>query len=182
MITINDFIEKGVMITWTVLKIGFDGSTQYYKQLSGKDIINYSINKIENGDETLEVLLLASTNESCDGEISKLLQVLSNAENTSIDIELRKWRAIYVYSYLLEIQDDYIQGLVELGDIWAKLDFPNDSPHVFQGRKNKITPEEYYTQENYKKLLEIHKKWLEEEIIDLRKSDGQNNIGETDSN
>ncbi len=40
---------------------------------------------------------------------------------------------------LPDIQDEYIQGLVGLGDIWAMFDLPNDSPRIYQGEKNNIT-------------------------------------------
>jgi len=168
MIKIKDFIEKGFEITWTLLNIGFDGSAKFKKQLNEQDIIDYAISKIENGDESLDVVLLASLHAANTEEISELLKKLSDSEKVNVDGEFRKWRAIYVSKHLPDIQDDCIQGLIELGDIWAMFDFPDDSPHVFQGRNNNITPKEYYTQENYERLLEIHRKWLDKEIAYLR--------------
>ena len=48
------------------------------------------------------------------------------------------------------IQGGFIMPISsKLGDIWAYLEFPPDSPHVFQGINNEITPEEYYTMQNY---------------------------------
>ena len=58
----------------------------------------------------------------------------------------------------------YIDGLMELSDLWIELEFPNDSPHIFQGRENNITPQEYYTKQNYDKLFSKHKEWLKNEI------------------
>ena len=49
-----------------------------------------------------------------------------------------------------------------------KLGFPEDSPHIFQGRNNNITPEEYYTQENYDYLYEKHIEWLQKEIKSIK--------------
>lgn len=168
MINIKDFIEKGFEITWTLLNLGFDGNTKFKNQLNGQDIIDYAISKVENGDESLDVVLLASSHTANTEEISELLKKLSNSEQVSVDVEFRKWRVIYVSKHLPDIQKDSIQGLIELGDIWALFDFPNDSPHVFQGRNNDITPKEYYTQENYERLLEIHRKWLDKESAYLR--------------
>jgi len=169
MIMIKDFFEKGFEITWTLLNIGFEGSTKFKRQLNGQDIINYAITKMEDDVETLDVVLLASSHIANTEEISELLKKLSNSEKVNADIEFRKWRAMYVSKHLPDIQNECIQGLIELGDIWVMFDFPDDSPHVFQGRNNTITPEEYYTQENYERLLEIHREWLDKEFDDLRK-------------
>lgn len=168
MIKIKDFYEKEFRITWTLLNIGFDGSTIFKKQLTEQDIIDYAISKIEDGDESLDIVLLASSSASNPEEIKELLKKLSNNEKVDTNIEFRKWRVMYVAKHLPDIQNDYIQGLLDLGDIWAMFNFPDDSPHIFQGRNNSITPEEYYTQENYEKLLEIHQRWIKEEISYLR--------------
>lgn len=167
MIKIRDFIEKGFGISWTLLNIGWDGSAKFKRQLAGQDIIDFAMSKMEDGDESIDVVLLASSHATDAKEISELLKRLSDGEEVDDDNEFRKWRAIYVSKNLPDIQAEYIQGLIELGDIWVLLDFPDDSPHIFQGRNNSITPNEYYTKENYVKLLEKHQEWLEKEIADL---------------
>jgi hypothetical protein len=168
MIKIRDFIEKGFGISWTLLNIGWNGSAKFKRQLAGQDIIDFAMNKMEDGDESTDVVLLASSHATDAEEISELLKRLSDGEEIDADNEFRKWQAIYVSKNLPDIQAEYMQGLIELGDIWALLDFPDDSPHVFQGRNNSITPNEYYTKENYIKLLEKHQEWLEKETADLR--------------
>ena len=167
MIKIKDFIEKGFKISWTLLHMGFSGCEVFDKQLDGQDIIEYAITKMEEGDESVDVVLLASSHITDTEEINELLVKLSKSEKVDCDIEYRKWRVIYVLKHLPNIDDDYIQGLIELGDIWATFHFPDESPHVFQGRNNAITPNEYYTQENYLKLLERHREWLYKEITEL---------------
>ncbi|HBC31433.1 MAG TPA: DUF2247 domain-containing protein [Clostridiales bacterium] len=168
MIRINDFIEKGFKVSWTLLNIGFNGSQKFKKQLDGQDIIKYAITKMEAGDESADVVLLASSHCANTEEINELLSKLSKSEKVECDKEYRKWRVIYILKHLPNTEDDCIQGLIELGDIWASLDFPDDSPHIFQGRNNSITPNEYYTQENYISLLERHRMWLDKEITELR--------------
>lgn len=164
MIKIKDFTEKGFRVSWTLLNMGFNGNQLFSNQLGAKDIIDYAISKMEGGEESYEVILLASLNAANTGEIKKLLNKLSESEVEDYDIEYRKWIVTYVVKHLPSNQDDFIQGLITLGDIWAALDFPDDSPHVFQGRSNVITPNEYYTQENYIQLLESHNKWIVKEI------------------
>ena len=91
-------------------------------------------------------------------EINKILKKLSLKEKTTFNLEFRKWRIIYVINTIKNIdKNDYISGLIELGDLWEKLGYPQDTPHIIQGRFNTFTPEEYYTEENYKFLLIKHK-------------------------
>jgi len=168
MIKIRDFIEKGFKISWTLLNIGWGGSAKFKRQLAGQDVIDFAMSKMEDGEELTDVVLLASSHATNAEEISKLLKRLSDGEEIDFDNEFRKWRAVYVSKNLPDIQVEYIQGLIELGDIWALFDFPDDSPHVFQRRDNSITPNEYYTRENYIRLLEKHQEWLEKEVADLR--------------
>lgn len=173
MIKIKDFTEKGFKISWTLLNIGFDGSAIFRNQLNGEDIIDYAVSKVAYGDESLDVILLASSHASNKEEISELLKKLSKNERIGTKIEFKKWRVIYVSKHLPDIQDEYIQGLIELGDIWAMLDFPEDSPHIFQGRNNNITPKEYYNKENYERLLKAHKVWIDNEIAYIREANKQ---------
>lgn len=168
MMKIRNFIEKGFGISWTLLNMGWSGNVKFKKQLAGQDIIDFAMSKMEDGDESIDVVLLASSHAANEEEISEILKRLSDSEDVNADNEFRKWRAIYVSKNLPDIHAKYIQGLIKLGDIWTFLDFPDDSPHVFQGRNNSITPNEYYTQENYIKLLEKHREWVEKEITYLR--------------
>jgi hypothetical protein len=171
MVKIRDFLEKELGISWTLLNIGWDGNVKFKKQLAGQDIVDFAITEMENGNESSDVVLLASSLAANEEEISELLKKLSDSENVNVDNEFRKWRVVYVAKNLPNNQTEYVQGLIELCDIWILFDFPDDSPHIFQGRNNFITPSEYYTQENYLELLEKHKKWIEKEISDLKSSD-----------
>lgn len=167
MIKLDDFKKYGLNITWTIVDIGYN-SEKFKHLLNAQDIINYSIELLENGDRSLDVTLLASANGGNIEEISELIRKLAKNETKNYNIEFKKWRVIYLINYLPKNQKDYIQGLIDIGDIWAMFDFPYDSPHVFQGRNNSITPAEYYTQENFVKLMKSHEIWIENELADLR--------------
>jgi hypothetical protein len=168
MIKINDFLEKEFEITWTLLNLGYDKNSKFKNLIAGQDIIDFAINKIKDTAESIDIALLAGAHAMDAEEISELLKKMSDNEEADVNTEFRKWRVIYVLKNLPSIKTEYIQGLIELGDIWAALDFPDDSPHVFQGRNNCIAPSDYYTQKNYIKLLKKHRKWIEKEIDDLK--------------
>jgi hypothetical protein len=80
------------------------------------------------------------------------------------DREVRGWRAVELAHLLDELPPSPIDGLMELTSFWNALDFPDDMPHVVQGRANDISPIDYYTEENYRQLLDRHKAWLRSEI------------------
>ena len=164
MIKINDFEKIGFDITWKLIDIGFKTHTIFFNELLPEDILEYAISIISGKDVNSEVIDLACEYKENIDKISQYIKTLANKEKSYYDIEFRKWRVLYISKQLTSYNIDYIKGLIELGDIWAKFDFPLDSPHIFQGRENLITPEEYYTEENYKKLFDKHIEWMEEEI------------------
>ncbi len=57
---------------------------------------------------------------------------------------------------------------MELTELWVQFGYPEDSPHIIQGRGNNISPTEYYTQSNYDKLYIKNKEWLEKELSFLK--------------
>ena len=65
--------------------------------------------------------------------------------------------------------NDFIDGLLELTDLWCKLDYPKDSPHVIQGLDNFLSPTEYYTKENYDILYKKNYEWFVKELSFLQK-------------
>lgn len=168
MIKLKSFTDLGLKITWKLINIGFKGSEQFHDELGVEDILNYAILKIEelNCDDVIELACQSKKNVY---EIDNIIKRLSKNESSNIHFEYRKWRAVYILTHLKFNKKNFIDGLVELGDIWAKFDFPKDSPHVFQGRYNSITPEEYYTEENYKNLYRKHLNWIICEIKSIKK-------------
>ena len=53
-------------------------------------------------------------------------------------------------------------------DSCRKLDYPKDSPYTVQGRNNKISPNESYTQEKHDKLYKANCEWFRKELLYLQ--------------
>jgi hypothetical protein len=168
MIKIEDFRELEFKITWRLIDIGFMGSETFRNELSSQEIIDYAIFVCNNNINDEDIINLACEYSENIDKVDSYLKNLVSKERTSNEIELKKWRVVYVKKQLSKPSTDFISGLIELGDIWAKFNFPEDSPHIFQGINNDITPEQYYTEENYKKLLKTHFIWLSDEISKLK--------------
>ena len=174
MIKLDDIQKAGFKVTWKVIDIGFKGSKVFRGELSARDIIDYALLQLESGKADKTSGELACEYDTNTEEVDNLVKGLANKENTDYSIEFRKWRVLYVEKEFPTEKTDYINGLIMLGNIWVALDFPEDSPHVFQGRGNDITPEQYYTEENYKELFHKHKEWIEKEVKQLTDSDKKN--------
>lgn len=164
MIRIEDIKELNLLITWKLLYRGICD-----RQLEIEDVIVYAIEKLEEGDTRKEICELAGAYIGEREEICNLLYELAEQENTQIDFEARKIRAVIVSNALRTKDDNYINGLMKLTDLWIGLGYPIDTPHVIQGRENNIAPIVYYTVENYNFLYNQNIEWLEKELEYLRK-------------
>jgi len=65
---------------------------------------------------------------------------------------------------VIELPDEPMYGLIAFTEFWARFDYPDDSPHVVQGQNNCITPQEYYTKQNYDDMIIRHKNWLKSKL------------------
>lgn len=164
MIKIEEFSKYNFNITWKVIYLGFKGSCIYANQFLASDIIEYAINQLNT--ECVDGLLyeLAGEYKKDTEEIHKLLKELSEKEKVDDGIEARKLRFILVAHEIAHKNDNFLNGLMDLSDLWIKLGYPEDSPHIFQGEKNNITPEQYYTQNNYDRIFNRHIIWMGNEI------------------
>lgn len=163
MIKINDIKNLGLSITWRLLYKAI-----CEKQLSEEDVIAYAIEKLEEGETGSEICELAGLCADEQYNIRNLLWALVEQENTQDDFENRKIRAVIVNNALRTKDDNCINGLMSLTDLWIGLGYPSDSPHIMQGRDNNITPREYYTIENYNFLYEKNVDWIKKELEYLR--------------
>ena len=160
---IEHFIKYGIKVTWKLLEIGYKSDSVFSNQLTSADIISYAIGKLAECDDIV-IIDLASEYESNTDSIQDKLYTLAEMENSSYELEFKKWQVVYVLTNLPQENIDYLQGLFKLGDIWADLNYPLDSPHIYQGRHNEISPEEYYTQQNYRLLWQKHCEWIANEL------------------
>lgn len=151
-------------ITWTLIDIGFKGSEIFRDELTANEIIDYAISLLTNDNYFEEVAELAIEREENKEEINRYVNILSSYEKCDKNKEFEKWVLCYVNKMLQKKCKNCIDGLIELGDIWLKLGMPKDSPHIFQGVNNTITPQEYYTMQNYENLYRAHINWVKNKL------------------
>lgn len=127
------------------------------------EAIDYAMEQVEMGDNRSEMFELAGAYADDFDYIVGLVQDLQE-DFLNAEIENRKIRLAIVYDAIKEKNQEFVEGLIELTELWAKLGFPDDSPHIIQGRNNSISPSEYYSQENYDKLYRINCDWFDKEL------------------
>ncbi|MDR2163324.1 MAG: DUF2247 family protein [Clostridiales Family XIII bacterium] len=168
MMELREFTTAGFEITWKLLDIGFRRCKYFVGCLSPRTVIDYAQSQLEETEDEQILMLAAEYEDDIEG-IDACLCLLAKRENTSFELEFRKWRVLYVRDSLPKTNTDYVAGLIKLLEMWGKFDFPDDSPHVIQGRYNQIAPEDYYTEDNYKILLKKNQDWIHKEIDEIRR-------------
>ncbi|MDE7252852.1 MAG: DUF2247 family protein [Acetatifactor sp.] len=169
MIRLKDIKQLGLFITWRLLYLGVQSG-----HIETEEVIEYAIEKLEEGSEREEIRELAGAYAEEHEEICNVLWKLTEQEDTQNDIENRKIRAVIVSRVLKTKNKNCINGLMDITDLWIELGYPDDSPHIIQGKGNCVSPSEYYTMDNYNFLYEKNVEWLKMELEDLRKNNKNN--------
>ena len=158
MITLEDFKNNNLKINWKIIDIGCLGSKIFRNELSYDDIINFSLEEFDEKNKLILRIVASGRDEY--QEIGCLVQELANMEKSEYKLAFEKWKLVYIKKNFPKLNKNIIQGFIELNDLWVKLDFPEDSPCILQGVKNNISPQEYYTEENYIYLYNRHLDWI----------------------
>lgn len=159
---LNQLVQFGFKINWTLLQIGYFGDDFIPPQFTQKDIITYALEQLKTNNNNLTALLACTKNDSY--EFENILKKLAKNEGVSKEIQIRKLRALIVFRNIETMPDDYTEGLIKLTEIWVSLGLPDDCPHIIQGRNNSLSPDTYYTKEMYDTLKKKNFDWLDNEI------------------
>jgi hypothetical protein len=159
--------DLGLPVTLDVVRAGWDGIGDMPRQLMASDVADFACRQLaqpDSGDSAdIANLCITTDSEEIDTALSRLVPVVS--ENA-----IRTWRAFLLAKLLGELPESPIDGLSELTSFWNALNFPDDMPHVVQGRNNDISPLDYYTEKNYQQIIQKHRDWLTSEISQLARA------------
>ena len=166
-VTIQDF-KRRFKVNWMTLLVGWRGFGAYQRLVLVSDIQQFAIENLDVVSKSNTVLpdlaTLATISRKEDYQIEPLLDKLSAAEHNVFEIEVRKWVICLLEKQLQELPSNYVDGLITLTEFWCSLQYPEYSPHRIQGKDNMLTPQQYYTLENYKVILQQHKDWIGNEL------------------
>ena len=160
--------SDNIAVNWSTILIGWYGPGKYDRQLSVAEIAAYAQDLIEgNPEQPGAVLKLAGARDGETEMVEYSLKQLAALEPGEENTEVRKWRLYLLKELEPTLNDDPLYGLIALTEFWEKFDYPDDSPHVVQGRGNDQDPQQYYTPENFLNLRKLHREWMktEEEFL-----------------
>lgn len=154
---------------WTTVLAGWRGLGRRRDLVTPSDINQVALEKLSTTpDPSRSLVRLASVSEADSDQIDALLSSLASQEQTDHNAEVRKWIVCLLEKQLQELPADPLYGLLQLTEFWADLDFPNYSPHQIQGKGNELSPQDYYTEENYQRAIMRHRDWIKNELRNYR--------------
>ena len=159
--------DAGLPVTWGTVLVGWRGPGKHDRLVDAADVIAHAVDAIAAGDASQPVATLAAVDPAESEEIATTLAVLAQRERSDLQREQRKWRALLLKETLDELPSKPLYALLALTSFWEKFGFPEDGPHVVQGRGNQLSPADYYSQRNYEVLLNAHRAWLQNELAEL---------------
>lgn len=175
-------LKDAFNVNWTTILVGWKGlgvfspwperSDEFPSLISANEVSVYAgdrlaitSNPVE--DELIVRLFSLDLASESRQRIAAILKQLSDLDRGDPLIELRKWRLVLLEELLVSLPHDAIEGLVTLFEFWQEFGFPIDSPHMVQGRENTFTPEEYYHDDNFQRLIDSHRNWIRDERANL---------------
>ncbi len=153
-------------INWTTLLLGLEGPGNYLNVISTLDVVNYVEQKVNKDAIICNQLVMSLSNYSDDKTaLIACLRELIKTEDEDMDVELKKWQLYLLKKTIASLPEDPIHGLIMLTDFWEKFDYPENSPHKVQGKDVSTHPNDYYTKDNYIRIVQQHENWLKNEIV-----------------
>jgi hypothetical protein len=166
--------EKGIRIDWSTVFVGWDKSFFNIPLVTSKEVIRYAseifaLTPSRKCDALLSIVIATEDEESI---IRESLRQLAHQDGSSKQFAQRKWRVMLLSELLPNIKSlGPTHGLIRLTEFWDDFGFPQDMPHVVQGRENTVKPDRYYSVENLKEILKRHNRWIQDELAHLSAQD-----------
>lgn len=157
---LDDFKKLGFDITWKLISFGYISNSVFSNELLVDDIMDYAVDLYENETSNKLLLDLIVLEKDDSQNILNMIYKLSGKEKSDYSIEYKKWEILFVWKKMSITNQDYIDFLLDLSDLWLKLGCPKNFPCVIQGVNNNLNPEEYYTFQNYNTIIQEMKQWI----------------------
>ena len=169
---------------WTTIFVGWRGLgvlspwpdrwIEFPSLICASDVDDYAGERLLLSSNVADQDLISNLMVVEDKEANRLavkaaLEVLSKRDGGVEEVELRKWRLIFLDDCLRTLPDDAVYGPLALSEFWQTFGFPPDSPHEIQGRHNSISARDYYNDGSFQDILKRHLLWKEKEKSELTK-------------
>lgn len=165
----ND-LKKIKIIDWGVIYLGCKGLP--IGVLSPDSVSNYACEQlilIKSKDASFILVSELACCAEINYEILNILSKLCDLNKIDLNLSKKKWLVFSLKELMDHLPKDSLYGPLELNNFWNEWGEPNNSPNIIQGVNNTMTPNEFYTNENYLKIISNHSLWIKRELNDLEK-------------
>ncbi len=165
-VTIAD-LKQHFKIDWTSLLVGWRGFGNHRRFLTLLELKQFVLEKLDTTPVPKIDQLIPFLDAEAD-QVDLQLVKLASKNEVDFDVAVRKWVVCLLEKKLRGLPSDPLYGLIELTEFWTDVSFPSDCPHLVQGKDSALSPQRYYTKDNYAQELDRHTKWIENEICLIR--------------
>ena len=155
--------NMGFRISWKLIVIGLLGNDEIPQSITRFDVLEYLDGLLTDINEHTEDIITLVYLKDDFTEFENVLKKLAREDASDIVIQKRKWRAFLLKDLIDNINEDCLQGLLELMEFWVLMGKPKDCPLIFP-IIDKKAGKDYFTQSSYEFNLDKNRKWLDEEI------------------
>ena len=159
----------GFKISWNLIAMGLYGNDEIPPSITHIDVIDYLDDLMTDIDEQTDNIIALICEKEDHTKFDGLLKELASEDISNISVAKRKWRACLLKDLIDNINEDYLQGLLELMDFWVSMGKPDDCPQTFPNSDNNKSIQDYFTQASYEFNLNKNREWLNEETQSIVK-------------
>lgn len=163
-------LEKmGFKISWNLIAIGLFGDDEIPPLITRSNVVEYLDSLLIGISEQTDNIIALICEEENPAKFDSVLRKLASEDASDIAIQKRKWRACLLKNLIDNINQDYLQGLLELVEFWVSMGKPDDCPQTFPNSDNKKSVQDYFTQASYEFCVGKNRRWLDEEVLSIVK-------------
>ena len=155
----------GFKISWNLIAIGLFGKDEIPTLITKIDILEYLYDSLTNiNEQTKDIVTLICEQDNSE-KFNSFIKRLAQKDSADIVVQKRKWRAYLLKDLIDNINDDSLQGMLELMEFWISMGLPTDCPQKIPSSDNQNSLQDYFSQASYEFNLDKNQKWLKEEIL-----------------
>ena len=162
----------GFKISWKLIAVGLFGNDEIPPSITRFDVVEYLDSLLTSINEQTDDIIRLVCEKDDSVKFDHILRELAREDASDIVIQKRKWRACLLKGLIDNINEDCLQGLLELMEFWVSMGKSADCPQFFPSSDNKNAGQDYFTQASYEFNLNKNRQWLDEEILSIIKSEG----------
>ena len=161
----------GFKIPWKLITIGLYGNGEIPPLVTHIEVVDYLDGLLTDIDEQTDNIVALICEKDDREKFDKLIKELASEDNSNIVVQKRKWRVYMLKTIVDNINEDSLQGMLELMEFWVSIGKIDNCPQTFPNSDNKKSIQEYFTQASYEFNLNKNREWLNEEIQSIIKLD-----------